>query len=207
MNAGDRIVGRLTGRWRQLQDSARSTRAAVARPKPPVTVELGRTVRAWWLQLVIAALGVTVILVLHPGVVAVVVICLVLAWITVRPGAAGGAIFCAALGVVWLVDPSPALSAQEFGLLALGPAVWTLAGVLTALGWRTRIELAALRPTALRWLVVQLISQPLLAGAELLRADRPAQPTVPAAVIAFGCAAGIAVAAWLILPRLSHPDH
>lgn len=206
MNAGDRIVGRLTGRWRRLQDSARSTRAAVSRPKPPVAVDLGRAVPAWWLQLVIAALGVGVILLLRPGVVAVVIIALTLAWVTVRPGAAAGAIFCAVLGVSWLVDPSPALSVPEFALLALGPAVWTVAGVLTGLPFRTRVELVALRPSALRWLVVQLISQPLLVGAELLRTGRPDQPAPLPAVIAFACAAGIALAAWLILPRLNTPD-
>ena len=196
----------LTGRLRRLQDSARSTHAAVTRPKPPVRVELGRSVRAWWLRLLVIALGVAAVVVLHPAVLAVVIIAMALALVAVRPGTTTGALFCAVLGFFWLVDPSPALSVQEFTLLALGPAVWTLGGALAGLPLRTRVELVALRPTAVRWLLMQLISQPLLAGAELLRTRRPGTEEIGPAMITLGCAVLLAVAAWLILPRLTTGD-
>src|SRR3954471_6694893 len=128
-----RIVDSAKGRIRRMQDSARTTRAAVTRPKPPVRIDMARSVRAWWLQLLIVALGVAAIIAMHPGVVGVVLISIALAPVAIRPGTTGGAIFCAVLGVFWLIDPSPAFSARGFALLALGPALWTLAGTLTGL--------------------------------------------------------------------------
>jgi hypothetical protein len=201
-----RVIDSFSGRVRRVQDSARTTRAAVTRPKPPVRIELGRSVRAWWLQLLIIALGIAAIIALHPGVVAIVLISIALAPAAIRPGTTSGAIFCAMLGVIWLIDPTPAFSVRSFALLAIGPAVWTVAGTLTGLPLRTRIELIALRPALLRWVVLQVISQPLLVGAELLAGHRPGYQALGPALIAFGAAVLVAVAAWLLLPRITAGD-
>jgi hypothetical protein len=193
----------VTSRVRRVQDGVRQTRAAVTRPKPPVVIEIGPTVPAWSLRLVCVALGVLALIMLDPGIVATVIAGISLLVLVFLPNPGTGALFCGLLALFWMVMPSPPFSVDQFAVLALGPAVWTMAGVLTDLPLRTKIELRALRIPALRYLIIQLITQALLAGATVLQAATRQADRMLAGLIAFGFAALLAAAAWWILPRFS----
>ncbi|QDP96232.1 hypothetical protein FOE78_10270 [Microlunatus elymi] len=201
-----RTATMIGGRLRRLQDSGRRTRAAVTRPKPPVAIVTGRSVPAWSLRLLCLAFGVLAIIIIDPGVVAVVIMSLTLLLVAIRPSAVTGAIFCAALGLFWMFAPSPAHAPAQFALLALGPALWVLAGTLADLPLRTKIEFAALRRPLIRFVIIDLIAQLLLLGAQLLREHTTTGGSLLAAAVVLGCAVLLAVAAWLILPRIAAPD-
>lgn len=194
----------ITGRLRRLQDSGRRTRAAVTKPKPPVRIATRRSVPNWSLRLLCLAFGVLAIIVLDPGVVAIVIISITLLLVAVRPSSLTGVIFCAALGLFWLFTPTPAYGAAQFALLALAPALWMLAGTLADLPLRTKIEIAALRRPLIRFVIIDLIAQLLLVGAQLLQHAPTGGPLAGAFVL--GCAVLLAIAAWLVLPRLAPPD-
>jgi predicted lysophospholipase L1 biosynthesis ABC-type transport system permease subunit len=81
-----------------------------------------------------------------------------------------------------------------------------LAGVITDLPLRTRVELAVLRVPALRYLVLQVIGQPVLVGAELLQAHRSAIAVSFAGAIVLAVVVLMAVVAWLLFPRLTREE-
>jgi hypothetical protein len=192
-----------TGRVRRIQDGVRQTRATVTRPKPPVMIDIGPTVPAWVLRLVCVAFGVLALIMLDPGIVATVIAGISLLVLLFLPNPGTGALFCGLLALFWMVTPSPPFSVDQFAILALGPAVWTMAGVLTDLPLRTKIEWRSLRIPTVRYLIIQLIGQGLLTGATVLQtATRQAEPMLTG-LTAFGFAALLAAAAWWILPRFS----
>ena len=197
-------VSMITGRLHRLQDSGRRTRAAVTKPKPPVRIETRRSVPSWALRLLCLAFGVLAIILLDPGVVAIVIISLTLLMVAIRPSSLTGVIFGAAIGFFWMFVPSPVNGPAQVAILALAPAVWMLAGVLADLPLRTKIEISALRRPLLRFVIIDLIGQLLLVGAQLLQ-GAPTGGELAGAIV-LGCAIPLAIAAWLILPRLAAPD-
>jgi hypothetical protein len=199
-------IGMVTGRLRRVQDSVRQTRAAVTRPKPPVEVDLGRSVPAWLLRLLILVVSAGAIVILKPPVVSIVIIGLLAVLAAVRPLAATGAVLCAAYGFFWMIDPTPEFGAQQFALMALAPALWMLAGTIADIPLRTRVELAVFRHPLLRFVIIDLVSQLMLVGAQLLHRAAPGTGGPAIAAIVLACAVLLAVAAWLILPRLNHPE-
>ncbi|SDT28274.1 hypothetical protein [Microlunatus soli] len=194
----------VTSRVHRAQDSARQTRAAITRPKPPVEVQTGRRVSAWLLRLLGLLAGVAILIVLDPGVVAIVLLAAMLVVVAVLPTSATGAVFCAGVGFFWMITPTPALGATQFVLLALTHLTWVLAGTLAGLPLRTKIEWVALRLPLIRYVIIDLISQLLLVGAQLLRrgvGDATGSSTALGSVV-LACAVVLAIAAWLTLPRL-----
>lgn len=174
--------------------------------KPPVELEIGRTVPAWLLRIVIIAAGVAAMIILDAGPVAMVIIGTTLAVVAVRPLAATGAVCAGAVGFFWMIVPTPAFHPGQFALIALVHLIFVLAGCAAGLPLRTRVELAALRSPLLRYLIIDVISQLLLLGAQLLRLARPGGDDPAVGAIVLGCAVVLAIAAWLILPRLSRSD-
>jgi hypothetical protein len=194
---------RLAGQCQRRQGSRRRVTAAFERPRPSVHLELGPRIPCWVARLGIVAFGVAAVLLLRPAIFGVVVLAAVLVVVTIQTNAVTGAAFSGLLLVFWLLSP-PAGWPAAGGLVAVGTAVWMTAGVLSGLGPRTQIELAALLPLLRRFVVVQIITQLLLAGALLLGSLQLTGPVV--AVAALCCAAAIAVTGWLALPRLSGRD-
>lgn len=203
---GDRIATGFGARFGRWQDSARRARAGINAPKPPVRVESGRSAPDWALRLGCLVLGVLTIIVLAPGVVLIVILSGLLALVLFRPSTGTGAVFCGVLGLSWMIDPSVPNSADQVAVLAMGPALWMLAGVITDLPLRARIEIAVLRVPALRYLVLQLIGQASLIGAELLHANRTGINASFAASIVLAIVVIMAVAAWLLFPRVNTDD-
>lgn len=201
---GDRIssrVGNRVGRW---QDSARQARAGINAPKPPVRVETGPTAPDWAYRIGCLVLGVLAIIALAPAVVLIVILSALLLVVLIRPSAATAGIFGGVLGLFWMIDPSRPNSLAQFAILALVPALWMLSGTIAELPLRTRIELAVLRTPALRYLVVQLVGQPVLIFAELLQAHRTGIDTSFAGAIVLAIVVIMAIAAWLVFPRFSN---
>jgi len=90
--------------------------------------------------------------------------------------------------------------------MALAPALWMLAGTIADIPLRTRVELAVFRHPLLRFVIIDLVSQLMLVGAQLLHRAAPGTGGPAIAAIVLACAVLLAVAAWLILPRLNHPE-
>lgn len=195
-------VGMVTGRIRRVQDSARQTRAAVTRPKPPVEVDTGRTLPAWMLRAGCLVAGVATMIILNPGVVPAVLLSAILLVVVLHPTAATGAVFAGGLGFFWMIMPTPDFGAGQFALLALTHLTWALSGTISALPLRTKIEWAALRPPLARFVIIDVISQLLLIGAQLLRLAAPGTGGPVAGALVLACAVVLAIAAWLIMPRL-----
>lgn len=203
---GDRIstqVGNRIGRW---QDSARQARAGINAPKPPVRVDTGPTAPDWAYRIGCLVLGVLTIIALAPGVVLIVILSGLLLVVLVRPSTATAGVFCGVLGLFWMIDPSRPNSLAQFAVLALAPALWMLAGTIGDLPLRARIELAVLGRPALRYLVLQLVGQPMLIMAELLQTHRAGIGTTFAGAIVLVVVVIMAIAAWLVFPRLHGND-
>lgn len=203
---GDRITtsfGARLGRW---QDSARRARAGINAPRPPVRVDIGRSAPDWCFRLGCVVLGVLTIITLSPGIVVIVILGLLLAVVLFRPSTGTAGIFCGMLGLFWLFAPSPPNSAAQVAILALAPALWMLAGVIADLPLRSRIEIAVLRVPAIRFLVLQVIGQPVLIGAELLQAHRSGVNPYLAGALVLAIVVIMAVAAWLLFPRFTREE-
>jgi hypothetical protein len=203
---GDRMVSGFGMRFGRWQDSARRARAGINAPKPPVRVETGRAAPDWVFRIGCLVFGVGAIIALSPGVVLVVILSALLALVLFRPATSTGAVFCGVLGLFWTIDPTDPNSVAQVAVLALAPALWMLAGVITDLPLRTRVELAVLRVPALRYLVLQVIGQPVLVGAELLQAHRSAIAVSFAGAIVLAVVVLMAVVAWLLFPRLTREE-
>jgi len=199
---GDRIstgFGRRVGRW---QDSARQARAGINAPKPPVRVETGRAAPGWAYRIGCLVFGVLAIIAFAPGVVLIVILSALLALVLIRPAAGTAGLFCGVLGLFWMIEPSPPNSLAQVGVLALAPALWVLAGVIADLPLRARIEIAVLRAPAIRYLVVQVVAQAALVGAQLLHSHQQGIGAGFAGLLVLVIAVIMAVAAWLLFPRL-----
>lgn len=191
---------RLTARLRRMQESSRRFSTALDQPRPRVVLDLGAWVPGWMARLVSVALGTAAVLVLHPAPFATVLLGVALALLAIRPNAITGAAFCGLTGLIWLMAP-PTTWPTDAALIALGAATWMLAAPLSGLSARTRIEVAALLPSLWRYLIIQAISQLLLAGGLLLGSLHLSGSTVT--IVAVCCGAGIAAAGWLAVPHLS----
>lgn len=198
-------LGMVSSRFRRVQDSGRQIRAAVTEAKPPVEVDTGRTVSAWPLRLLGVLAGVAIMIILNPGVVVIVLLAVVLLVVVVHPTAATGAIFGAGVGFFWMIMPTPAFGGAQFALLALTHLVWVLSGTLAGLPLRTKIEWVALRPPLIRFVIIDLISQLLVVGAQLLRLGVPGADSPVIGAVVLACAVVLAIIAWLTLPRLNRP--
>lgn len=192
---------RLGARVDVVRRSLLGLRDDLRSPLPTVRVTTRTAVPAWAVRLLLVALGVTALVALQPGHLAVVVLTVVLGVLAGRPTGGTGAAWCLGCGVGWLIYPSTALGPVTFVLLAVVPAAYALASTVGRVPLLARIELAALRPALRRYLGTQLISQPLVAGAVVLRNRQ--LDLLPVAVAA---AAMAAVLTWVVLPRLSGPD-
>jgi hypothetical protein len=168
-----------------------------------VHLELGPWIPCWLARLGIVGCGAAAVLLLHPALFGVVVLAAMLVVLAVYTNAVTGIAFAGLLVVLWLLSP-PAGWPAAAGLVAVGTAAWMLAGTLSDLGLRTRIELAALLGLLRRYVIVQVISQLLLAGALLLGSLQLTGPVVAVATLC--CAVAIALTGWLVLPRLSGRD-
>lgn len=199
----DRITASLGSRVGRWQDSARRARAGINAPKPPVRVELGRSAPDWTFRLGCLVLGVLTIITLAPGVVTIVILSLLLVLVLFRPSTGTAALFCGVLGLFWMLEPSPPNSPAQVAILALAPALWMLAGVIADLPLRTRIEIAVLKVPAIRYLVLQVIGQPVLFGAVLLQAHRSSLNPALAAALVLAIMVIMAVVAWLLFPRFT----
>ena len=203
---GDRIssrVGNRVGRW---QDSARQARAGINAPKPPVRVETGPTAPDWAYRIGCLVFGVLTIIALAPGVVLIVILSALLLVVLIRPSTATAGLFCGVLGMFWMIDPSRPNSLAQFAILALAPAMWMLSGTIADLPLRARIELAVLARPALRYLVLQIVGQPVLILAELLQTHRAGIGASFAGPIVLAIVVIMAIAAWLVFPRFSKDD-
>lgn len=203
---GDRMRTSFDARIGRWQDSARRARAGINAPKPPVRVDLGRSAPDWCFRLGCLALGVLTIITLSPGVIVIVILGILLAVVLFRPSTGTAAIFCGMLGLFWLLAPSPAISAAQVAILALAPALWMLAGVIADLPLRSRIEFAVLKVPAIRYLVLQLIAQPVLIGAQVLQAHHSAVSPYLAGALVLAIVVIMAVVAWLLFPRFTREE-
>ena len=203
---GDRISTRVTNRVGRWQDSARQARAGINAPKPPVRVETGPTAPDWVYRLGCLVFGVLTIIALAPGVVLIVILSALLLVVLIRPSTATAGVFGGVLGLFWMIDPSRPNSLAQFVILALVPAVWLLSGTIAELPLRTRIELAVLRAPALRFLVLQIVGQPVLILAELLQARSTGIDASFAGAVVLTIVVIMAIAAWLVFPRFSHDE-
>jgi hypothetical protein len=152
------------------------------------------------------AFGVGTIIALSPGVVLIVILSALLALVLLRPSTSTGAVFCGVLGLFWMINPTDPYSVAQVAVLALAPALWLLAGVLADLPLRTRVELAVLRTPALRYLVLQVIGQPVLIGAELLQSHRAGIGASFAGAIVLAIVVIMAMVAWLLFPRFTREE-
>lgn len=193
----------LDSRISRWQDSAKRARAGINAAKPPVRIETERSAPDWVFRAACLVFGVLAIIALHSGIVLIVIMSAMLALVLFRPSAGTAAVFCATVGLSWLIEPSAPNGVAQILVLALVPAVWVLAGVITDLPLRTRIELAVLRVPAVRYVIVQLVVQPALIGAQLLQAHRAGVGATFAGAIVLVIAVIIAAAAWLLLPRVT----
>ncbi|QGN31846.1 hypothetical protein [Microlunatus sp. Gsoil 973] len=203
---GDRIVSGFGMRFGRWQDSARRARAGINAPKPPVRVETGRAAPDWVFRIGCLAFGVGTIIALAPGVVLIVILSALLAVVLLRPSTGTGSIFCCVLGLFQTINPTSPNSAAQVAILALAPALWMLAGVIADLPLRTRVELAVLRTPAVRYLVLQLIGQPVLVGAQLLQAHRTGISASFAGAFVLAIVVIMAVVAWLLFPRFTREE-
>lgn len=203
---GDRVsarVGNRVGRW---QDSARQARAGINAAKPPVRVETGRTAPDWAYRIGCLVFGVLTIIALSPSVVLIVILSGLLLVTLIRPSAATAGVFCGVLGLFWMIEPSRPNSLPQFAILALAPALWMLSGTIADVPPRAKIELAVLRRPALRYLVLQLVGQPVLILTELLKTHRAGIETSFAAAIVLVIVVIMAITAWLIFPRFTRQE-
>lgn len=192
--------GRLTARWRRMQDAGRRFGATIGHPRPRVDLDLRRSVPGWLVRLVTLGIGVATLLVLHPPIFGLVVLLASLLVLAVYTAAITGLVYCGLVGLTLLLGSALAWPA-EAAVIALGTATWMLAGMMSGLGPRARIEVAAILPTLWRYLIIQAITQLLLAGTRALQSLQLDGPG--AAVVAVCCGAGMAAVGWLVLPRLS----
>lgn len=203
---GDRISARVGNRLGRWQDSARRARAGINAPKPTVRVETGPVAPDWAYRIACLVFGVLTIIALAPAVVLIVILSGLLLVVLVRPSPATSGVFCGVLGLFWMIDPSRPNSLAQFAILALAPALWILSGTIADVPLRARIELAVLRAPALRYLVLQVVGQPVLIAAELLQTHRAGIDTSFAAAIVLAIVVIMAIAAWLLFPRLTRED-
>lgn len=165
---------------------------------PKVKLAAGRSTPAWTVRLALAGFGVLTILALGPGPAPTVLLSGFLLAVVIRPGTWSGCFYLLALAVIWLALATPALSVATVTLLGFGPATPALATVVDRLPLRARIEWRAFAPSLLRFLLIEVISQPLVLVAGALESAR-----LSVLPVAIGGAVVLAVAAWLLLPRLS----
>jgi hypothetical protein len=200
---GDRLATRFGSRVGRWQDSARRARAGINAPKPSVRVDTRRAAPAWLFRIGCLALGALVIIALAPGIPLIVILSGLTVLVAIRPSAATGAVFCSVLGLFWMIDPSPPNSLRQVAILALAPALWTLAGVIADLPLRTRVEIAVFRVPGIRFLALQVIAQSVLIGAQLLHnRSAGANPMIIGALV-LALVLIMAVGAWLLFPRFS----
>jgi hypothetical protein len=180
-----------------LRRSLRALRAELTSPLPVVRLQTRPAVPGWAVRILLLALGVTSLALLRPGGAALVVLVVVLGALTVRPTGSTAAAWCVAVGVAWLVFPLP-IGPTTCTLLAVVSGAVALATTVAGVPVLARVELAALRPGLVRYAVVQLVSQPVVGAALVVRAQR--LDLLPLAV---GAAIVAAVVAWVVLPRLA----
>lgn len=192
--------GRLTARWQQMQDAGRRFSATIGHPRPRVDLDLRRSIPGWLVRLVTIGAGVATLVVLHPPIFGLVLLIVMLIVMAVYTAAVTGLVFCGLAGLTLLLGSVEGWPTEAV-VIALGTATWMLAGLVSGLGPRARIEVAAVAPTLWRYLIIQAITQLLLAGTRVLESLQLGGPV--AAVAAVCCGAGIAAAGWLVLPRLS----
>lgn len=195
-----RLSGQLNARWRRLQESRLQLSAALRDRRPAVHVDLAPWIPCWVARLCAVGLGVAAIVALQPATFPAVVLAAALVLVAVRTSTVTATTFCGLLGVFWLLGAETSWP-TDAGLIAIAIAGWMLSGTLSGLGPATRIELGVFQRPFGRYLVIQVVTQPLLAGAVLLRSLEPGGALI--AVVTLCCAAAVAAAGWWVLPRLS----
>ncbi|MBA8794735.1 hypothetical protein FHX74_002354 [Friedmanniella endophytica] len=199
--AAHRRLVRSRGRW---GGRFRASLEALFSPLPRVRTSPSRWVPGWAPRLLLVALGIAVMVLLGVGPPSGVLLgCFVLALLLV-PSTRTGAAFCVPVAFLWLVLPGDPLSWRSAGLLLLTAAVFELATAIEAVSPLSRVELWALWPSLRRFLVIQLISQPVVLALVALR-NSPAHLSAAALPVAVVAAAAVAAGAAWLLPRLGRP--
>lgn len=177
---------------------ARRSIDELSSPLPLVKLASRRSVPAWSVRLLLMIFGVLTILALQPGSPPTVILSIFLLGVAFRPGVFSGCLYCVALAVIWLVLATPVISLPTVLLLGFGPAIPALATVIAQVPVRARIECRVFTPSLFRFMIIEVITQPvvLLAGS-LQNLKLGLLP------VAIAGAVIVAVATWLLLPRLS----
>lgn len=197
-----RIIDRLFGRAGRMRDSARRVQGLASRPTPPVRIDTGRVLPGWMLRLVLVGLAVVAMIMLSPPIFGWVILIGSTVILAARPNTGTGAVFVGVLGLFWMLFPTPPLAVDGFVLLALAVAVWTVAGTLSGTTVRSRVEVAIWKFPVLRWLILTAVGVIFLLVGQLLSTAGAGNPMLLGG-IALAAAVVLAIAVWVILPRLS----
>ncbi len=189
------VSGRLDERRRQLERGLDQLR----NPQPRVRLAGRRSAPCWLVRLVLLGFGLVPIVVLGAPTPLIVITSLFLLGLAFRPGTFTGCLYCLPLALAWLttVDGS-VLSIRTVVVLGFGTAVPALATIVDGLPATVRIELAVFARPFVRFLIIQLITQPAVFLTGALQSSR-----LGLLPVAIGGTLVIAVATWLLLPRLS----
>ena len=177
---------------------ARRSVEELSSPLPRVKLASRRSVPAWSVRLLLMIFGVLTIVALHPGPPPIVILSIFLLGVALRPGMVSGCLYCVALAVIWLVLATPVVSLPTVVLIGFGPAVPALATVIAQVPVRARIECRAFAPSLFRFMIIEVITQPVVLLAGSLQSLKLG--LLPVALVG---AVVVAVATWLLLPRLS----
>lgn len=170
----------------------------LSRPLPRVQLAHGASVPVLSVRLLLIIMGVVTIVALSPSAPPIVILSIFLLGVAIRPGVVTGCLYCVVLAVIWLALATPVISLPTVLLLGFGPAVPALAAVIDQVPVRARIECRAFAPSLFRFMIIMVISQPVVLLAGSLQSLKLG--LLPVAVVG---AVIVAIATWLLLHRLS----
>lgn len=198
LRAARQVGGSAAYLGRRLLQTLRLDRSPTERPLPRVRLQPALAAPCWALRLAVIALGLGCTAVVSPLEVGWVIAGVISLALLVRPGGSAPAWFAVFLGVALALSPRAPLSARDFLLLAGIPAQVLLAAQLGWVPWRAKVELAVLAGPLRRYLVLQLVAQPVAVLAALLATDNLAVAAVPLLAVLV-----LAVVAWATVRGLA----
>jgi hypothetical protein len=167
-------------------------------PRPPVAIEVGRTVGVLPLRLVVAAMfvaGATASASAPTAWLAAVLAVSVVTLSLARPSAVWPALLAGLLGVGLLLGTVGPIRTAI--VILAGHAIVALGGVVGMLPWSARVELRVLRRPLLRFVAIQAFAQSLAAAGLWVGSSGNTF-----GALAVGAAIIVAVAVWRLATRL-----